>query len=177
MRATYLTGETIYLRALTKADAEVAMAWRQSPFPISQFQAEKQLEEMHKNPWQSREFLFAICRVDNDEVVGSLKLSAWSPLRAFLEFKTADWLDRAAAAKYACEALRLALPWQVRENERPIVIAAVPAHEEELAAQAEALGMERTVRFRQHVLHHGQRYDLYLFQYIEPSWLTRLTHA
>src|SRR5262245_5376155 len=62
MRATYLTGETVYLRALTKADAQVAQAWRQSPFPISQFQAEKQLEEMHKNPWEAREFLFALCR-------------------------------------------------------------------------------------------------------------------
>src|SRR3712207_2189666 len=103
MRATYLTGEHIYLRAMTKADAAVAMAWRQSPFPVSQFQAEKQLEEMHQNPWQSREFLFAICRVDDDTVVGSVKVGLWGPLRAGLQFKLADWLDRDDAARYACE--------------------------------------------------------------------------
>src|SRR5262249_16388291 len=117
MRVTYLTGDSIYLRALTTADAAVAMAWRQSPFPISPFQAEKQPEEMHQTPWRPREFTYLICRLGDDRVVGSVKLGVWTTLRAHLSFKTADWLDPADASKYACETLRLTLRWQTVENE------------------------------------------------------------
>ncbi len=177
MRATYLTGEHIYLRAMTKADAAVAMAWRQSPFPTSQAQAEKQLEEAHQNLWQTRQFLFAICRRSDDEVVGSVKLGVWGPLRAFIQFKIADWIPAPEAATFSREALRLTLKWQAGENERPIVVVVIPAWESELMAEAETLGMERMVRFRQHLLHNGERHDMYLYQFIRPDWLPRLTNV
>lgn len=177
MRATYLTGEHIYLRALTKADAAVTTAWRQSPFPMAQEPAEKELEDDHKNLWQKRQFLYAICRRDTDAVVGSVKLGLWAQLRVFLSFKFADYLDADAAACYSREALRLTVDWQTGESERPIVIVIVPAWESAMIAEAEQIGMERMVRFRQHLVRDGERHDMYLYQYIRPDWVARLTNA
>jgi len=177
LRATYLTGEAIYLRAMTRADAAHTVAWRQSPFPLAQAPAEKELEQAHEDIWQKRQFLYAICRLGDDAVVGSVNLGLWAPIRAFLSFKIADWLEREDADRYLREALRLTLEWQSGENERPIIIAIVPAWETGLMAEAERLGMERMVRFRQHLIRDGERHDMYLYQYIRPDWLPRLTDA
>lgn len=177
MRATYLTGDHVYLRALTKDDAAQTAAWRQSSFPMATVPAEKELEEAHKDIWQKRQFLYAICRRETDEIVGSVKLGAWAQMRAFLSFKFADWLSADDHAAVSREALRLTVEWQTGENERPIVIAIVPAWEEAMMVEAAAIGMERMVRFRQHLVRNGERHDMYLFQYIRPDWLARLTNA
>ena len=177
MRATYLTGEHIYLRAMLKSDAQTALAWRHSPLPMSAVGAEKELEEAHKEMWGARQSLYAICRRDTDELVGSVKIATWSPLNAWVSFKLADWLTADEIGRLGREALRLTLQWQSGEGERPVVIAIIPAWEEAWIAEAEANGMERMVRFRQHLLHHGERHDLFIYQYIRPDWLPRLTNA
>ena len=48
-------------------------------------------------------------------------------MRAMLQFKTAPWLDPADADAYAAEAVRLAVPWQLGESERAMVLIEAPA--------------------------------------------------
>jgi len=40
MRAVYLTGEHLYIRAMVAADMERATAWFDSPFPVNAVRAE-----------------------------------------------------------------------------------------------------------------------------------------
>ena len=177
LRATYLTGELVYLRAMTKADAANSVAWHHSAFPLAQFAAEKTLEQVHSAASERRQGLYAACRVGSNEVVGSVKTGVWAPIRVHVSIKVEPTIPAPEAGQIGAELLRLVVPWQAGEMERPVVIAFVPAWSAPMVAAAEQLGMERMVRFRQQALHNGERHDMFLFQYVRPDWVGRLARA
>ena len=66
------------------------------------------------------------------------------------------------------EALRLVVPWLRDEVEMMTVTASIPADELALIAAAEAMGMVRQARLREHVVRPGGRVDLVLYQALNP---------
>ena len=95
MRAVYLTGPTIYLRAMIAADAAHAAAWFDSTFPITVERAEAWLKEENQDPWAPNRHLI-IARGMDDTVIGGARLST-DGRRGALFFHMAPWLPDADA--------------------------------------------------------------------------------
>ena len=70
MQAVYLTGPTVYLRAMVEDDKHHAAAWFDSRFPVNAARAEAFLKEkLQGDPWDAPWHLLAIVR-RSDEAVG-----------------------------------------------------------------------------------------------------------
>ncbi|MDI3340514.1 MAG: GNAT family protein [Sphaerobacter sp.] len=172
MRAVYLTGPTIYLRALQADDKDVAMAWHQSPFPIDATRAEQILNEVHSDPWDSREWLLAIARLADDAVVGSVRIYFWRD-EASVRVHTAPWVTDADAVQ--AEALRLVLPWLRDERERLLIELNLPADQPATLAAAEEAGFTARARLREYFARPGHRVDLVVYQWVHP--IVEAAHA
>ncbi|HUZ00724.1 MAG TPA: hypothetical protein VMU89_10260 [Thermomicrobiaceae bacterium] len=165
MRAVYLTGPTVYLRALAESDAESAAAWFDSLFPINASRAAEFLREEHQEPWSRRRTL-AIARNDGGEVVGGARLRI-DGRSAQLGFHMAPWAPDADDLRG--EALGLLVPWLRGELECLVVSTEIPADEAATLRAAEAAGMRCRVRLREHVARGGQRVDLLIYQSVDPT--------
>lgn len=174
LRAVYLTGERVYLRALTKADAEHAVAWFAGPFPVNAAAAAEYLSETHgTNQWSSVKRHFALCRVSDDEVVGGLVEDSHRGVSFDLSFHLAPWLGRDEADSLRAEALGLVVPWLRDERDALVVFSAFPADEPQTIAAAERAGMTRVATLRRHVARPGRRVDLLLYEALNPHWEDR----
>ena len=145
MRATYLTGETVYLRAMVAGDKETAAAWHAGPFPINTTRAEEWLKEAHTDLWgNNKPRHYLIARVADDEAVGSATLASRGGRRGNLSFAMAPWRDDADLLRAA--ALRLIVPWVRDDLELMHLMLTVAADETATIAAAEALGLQRAAR-------------------------------
>jgi RimJ/RimL family protein N-acetyltransferase len=170
MRAVYLTGERIYLRAVVAADKEHAAAWLDTPFPVSAARAEKLLKDDAKP--SSRVSRYVIVRSADDEVVGGLALRSYDGRRTgWAELHMAPWLSDAGALR--AEALSLAVPWLRDQVEMMVVRVPLAADEEATIAAAEALGMVRSARLREFVARPGGRVDRLIYEALNPRWEVR----
>lgn len=167
MQAVYLTGESVYLRALTAADAQVASAWFDSPFPINATRAEEFLkEEAHKNPWNRERILLAIVRPDGNEVIGGVSIRSF--LRAAtLTFHVAPWAEDGDALR--ADALGLLISWLREELEYILIRTSIPADQTKTIAAAERAGMRLGARLREHIGRGGSRVDLLMYEIADPS--------
>lgn len=166
MRAVYLTGETLYLRAFQESDRECGVAWRPSPFPTPAERAEAVLAEMHTTLFHPRYVNLAIARQDDDAVVGSVRVSL-NQRHVFLQFHVAPWVSNSDEVQ--AEALQIVTRWVLDEYEPLLIDVSIPEDESATMAAAEALDMRQCVRLREQVVRPGYRVDLCVYQWAHPS--------
>jgi RimJ/RimL family protein N-acetyltransferase len=166
LRATYLTGDRLYLRAMVHADKEHSTAWFDSPFPIDSTRAERFLKEEHKNLSSSSRHLIIALR-ETDEIVGRLNLFN-NGREANIWFTMAPW--REDADRLQAEALKIAIPWLRDEATMVTTDVEIAADLIETIASAEELGMVRSVRLREHIARPGYRVDVLIYQALGPAW-------
>ncbi len=166
LRAIYLTGEMVYLRAFVLDDKERAIAWFPGPFPVNATRAEEWLKETHKNPW-GRIKHYAICRVNGDDIVGSTKV--WHDFRhAMVTFDMAPLVEDADTLR--ADAIGIMTRWLRDEGEHLTVTFALASDEHASIAAAESVGCIETARFREHIARPGCRVDKLFFQALNPRW-------
>lgn len=169
MRATYLTGETVYLRALVASDKETAAAWHAGPFPINTSRAEEWLKEAHTDLWgNNKPRHYLIARVADDAAVGSATLASRGGRRGILTFALAPWRDDADLLRAA--ALRLIIPWVRDDLELMHLMLITAADETATIAAAEELGMQRAARLRGFVARPTGRVDQLLYEALNAPW-------
>jgi RimJ/RimL family protein N-acetyltransferase len=168
MRPVFLTGARIYLRPLLAGDKEHAAAWFASPFPINATRAETFLKKEHQGGWPPGPQHLAVCRTDNDEIVGGATVRSWNWRIAWLAFHMAPWVAEADALR--AEAVRVVVPWLRDERELMVVRLAIAADEAATLAAAEELGMVRGVRLRERLARPGGRVDQFFYEALNPRW-------
>ena len=167
LRPVYLTGEHLYIRALVLEDKQHAAAWFPSPFPINATRAEAFIKDVHKGE-DPRTFHFVIARLENDEIVGGLKL--WTTFRVGdIAFHMAPWLPDADELR--AEALGLAVRWLRDDYELMTIGVALPADAPLSLAAAERAGMRQNARLREALARPGGRVDELWFQALNPRWI------
>jgi RimJ/RimL family protein N-acetyltransferase len=166
LRATFLSGEHVYIRALVLEDKEHAVAWFRGPFPVNAGNAESFLREEHKNLEPNEQHL-AIVRADGDEVIGGAAL--WTDRRvAYLTCKMAPWVSDADERQ--ADALRLLVPWLRDEGEMMVTDVKIAADEPLSIAAAEALGMVHTATQRQWLVRPSGRIDEHRYEALNRRW-------
>lgn len=169
MRATYLTGETIYLRALTESDKATATAWYAGPFPINAARAEDWLREAHTDIWRnSKPRHYVIAQLADDVPVGGARLAVQGGRRGFLTLTVAPWRDD--ADRLQAEALRIVVPWARDDLELMTLTVQLAADEAATITAAEALGLTPAARLREFVARPGRRVDRLLYQVLYAPW-------
>jgi RimJ/RimL family protein N-acetyltransferase len=173
LRAVFLRGTTVYLRAMVEADKETGAAWLDEAFPVNAARAEAALKEEHQGPWWMRSARrLAIALVDGDDVVGSARVSSRNGMRTCrLAFAMAPWRDDADALR--AEALAILVHWLRDESEVMAVTVELAADEPATIAAAEALGMVRNARLREWFGRAGRRVDCLVYQALNPRWEVR----
>lgn len=166
LRVTFLTGESVYLRAMALEDRDHAAAWFPGPFPVNAAKAEHVLRETHKS-LDPPELYLAIVRAADDTVIGGVRL--WSDRRAAeLTFTMAPWVADADARR--AEGLRLLVRWLRDEAEMMTITVTIAADEPLTIAAAEDLGMVRAGTLREWYARPGKRVDLHHYQALNPNW-------
>jgi RimJ/RimL family protein N-acetyltransferase len=168
MRPPYLTGVTIYLRALVSDDRDNPVAWHDSPFPINGEYADELLQEMHQNPWQPMSLSLAVVRREDEEVIGGVTVN-W-PGRRVATFRVHLAPTVANPDALRAEVLRLAIPWLRDETELMTVTVSIPADNAKSIAAAEGLGMTPAVRLREAIARPEGWVDLMTYQALNPRW-------
>ncbi len=168
MRVAYLTGDLVHLRPFIEEDVDSATAWFDSPFPINASRAKKFLDDQPEFWWVQPEFTLIIARIEDDEVVGGLKLRTSNRRSVSLRFHLAPSAMDADALR--ADAIRIAVPWLRDEHEMMVVRLRVAADEAETIAAAESLGMQPNVRLREFVARGGTRVDEIVYEALNPRW-------
>jgi RimJ/RimL family protein N-acetyltransferase len=166
LRAIYLTGERVYLRALVESDKQQASAWMPGSFPANSVRAEAFFKESVKL-WQRKNQL-VICRTDSDEIVGGVSL--WNdPRHAHVRFTIAPRVEDAGSIRG--DVIRLMVPWLRDELDVITTSFDLAADDTEAIAAAEELGLLRAVRLREWIARPGHRVDLYVYQAVNYRWV------
>ncbi len=173
LRPVWLRGSRVYLRAMVEADKERGAAWLDETFPVNESRAEAALKEEHEGPWWRRSARrLAIALPDDDEVVGSVRVSSHDGSRTCrLAFVMAPWRDDADALR--AEALELLVHWLRDGTELMVVTVELPADQPASIAAAETLGMVRNARLREWFGRPGGRVDCLVYQALNPRWEVR----
>src|SRR3954447_1399288 len=74
VRAVYLTGEMLYLRAMVAGDRGHTAAWFNNPFPMSPDRADRWLKEAHPRAGQPRTIHLVVVRAADETVIGGAEL-------------------------------------------------------------------------------------------------------
>lgn len=166
LRASYLTGEKVHLRAMGLADKDHAAAWFDQPFPADVTRAETFIKDEHKD-LDSREKHLIIALNETDEIVGRFCL--WSNGRiAVIWFRMAFVRDD--ADEIQADVLRITTPWLMNEASMFSLTAEIPSDCTATIAAAEQLGMQPSVRLREHIARAGHRVDLIYYQALGQTW-------
>ena len=170
MRAVYLTGTHLYIRALVAADKECAAAWFDSPFPVNAVRAEAWLKETHASVDRPSALHYVIVRTVDDTVIGGVTLQTDYRIGT-LKLRIAPWLPDADALRAAT--LRILHPWLRDDLELMTFVLHIPADQPETIAAAEALGMIPGVRLRQAIARPNERVDELIYQALLTPWAVR----
>jgi RimJ/RimL family protein N-acetyltransferase len=178
MRAIYLMGTSVYLRAMVESDKECAIAWFNTRLPMSGFghvfpvdgtRATVVLKEENRGVWPGGRHRYAIVRNANEQVVGALVEESAHPVVAHIGVQMAPSLADADALR--AEALRLVVPWLRDERQFRLVRMSIPSDETQTIRAAEAVGMTRGATLRRHVARPGDRVDLLMYEALNPNWV------
>ncbi len=178
MRAIYLMGTNVYLRAMVASDKESGIAWFNPKlplggfdhhFPIDATRAEAALKEEHHGLWPGGRHRYAIVRNINEQVVGALLESGSYPVMANIGIHMAPALDDEDVLR--AEAVSLVVPWLRDEREFRVIRMQIPADQTETIAAAESVGMSHAARLRRYVARPGTRVDLLMYQTVNPRWV------
>ncbi|HVB63939.1 MAG TPA: hypothetical protein VNE17_04350 [Nitrolancea sp.] len=177
MRAIYLMGTKIYLRAMIAADKECGIAWFNTRLPLAGFgnlfpidatRASAQLKSENRGIWPSGYRRYAIVRNTDDAVVGGLVEESGHPIVARIGVHMAPALPDADSLR--AETLSLVVPWLRDERQFRLIQMYLPVDECETIAAAEAAGMAPVARLRRHVARPGARVDLVMYEAVNPRW-------
>ncbi|MEJ7901622.1 MAG: GNAT family protein [Thermomicrobiales bacterium] len=167
---TFLVGEEVYIRAIEPADSAYGQSWTRTILPRSTERYEKWIkEEMTKARHQAT---YIILRKSDDVAVGSLTTRRWDPVTEVMPW--VDPLSGERGQRWLAEALGMAIPWLVDEQQRPIVKIHVGADQQAVIVALNEIGAFETVRFREMLRTWGGRTDLFLFEYLNRHWVDRL---
>jgi hypothetical protein len=170
VRAVYLTGEHLFIRALVAADAACAAAWFDSPFPVNAVRAEAWLKEVHASVDRPANLHYVIARTADDAVIGGVTLETDYRIGT-LKLRIAPGLPDADALRAA--ALRILHPWLRDDLELMTFVLHIPADQPKTIAAAEYLGMIPSVRLREAVARPGHRVDETIYQALFTPWAVR----
>jgi RimJ/RimL family protein N-acetyltransferase len=177
MRAIYLMGTKVYLRAMITSDKTCGIAWFNTRlpmggfghvFPVDATRAATVLKDENQALWTGGRHRYAIVRNANEEVVGALVEEGTYPVVAHIGIQMAPALDDADELR--AEALSLVVPWLRDERQFRLVRMSIPADECEAIAAAEASGMTQAARLRRYVARSGTRVDLLMYEAVNPQW-------
>jgi RimJ/RimL family protein N-acetyltransferase len=173
LRATYLSGPTVYLRAPVESDKEHAAAWLDDTFPINTPAAEQILKDDHRRPfWDRSSLRLVIVRRDGDAVVGGIRVFWGSEARRCqLDFSMARAEPDADALRAA--ALRIAVRWLRDEFEAMVVGTTLGADQVETVQAAEEVGMEHHGTLREWFTRPGARVDALVYEALNPGWVVQ----
>ncbi len=173
LRATYLTGPTVYLRAPVDGDKEQAAAWLDDTFPINSPAAEQVLKEEHRAPfWERASLRLVIARREGDTVAGGVRIWWGSEARrCSLGFSMARSEPDADALRAA--ALRIVVPWLRDEFEAMVVGVTLASDQSATIQAAEEVGMERHGTLREWFTRPGGRVDALVYEALNPGWVVR----
>ncbi len=161
MKAIYLTGENVYLRAFTIDDKDHAAAWADGPWPINSVRGEEILKDWHKSFWPDRRN-YAICSQASEEVLGKCGVEIYQRT-ADVSLNTAPWIEQGDEIK--AEVMAIIVPWLSMEWDMMNVTVAVPGDHPAMKSQADELGMECLGTFRQFFARPGgKRVDCHFYQ-------------
>jgi RimJ/RimL family protein N-acetyltransferase len=173
LRATYLSGPTVYLRAPVDGDKEHAAAWLDETFPTNAPAAEQILKDDHHRPWWARPtFRLVIVRRESDSLVGGISIFwGWEARRCHAEFSMAASEPDADSLRAA--ALRLVVHWLRDEMEAMVVSITLAADQVEAVRAAEEVGLERHGTLREWFTRPGGRADAVVYEALNPVWVVR----
>lgn len=170
---TFLVGESIYLRPIVESDAACSSAWRQSIYPYAPETTEKWItEDLAKaSPWSGPLHL-GIVRKHDDRIVGSVIVEPYG---------TAHWLSARvdplfsdAGEAIKGEAMVLVADWLVNERGQPSIHTEAAACDEIFVQTLLAGGFRQSARFREKLLHNGQRTDHLCLDFLGERWMKNL---
>lgn len=171
----FLVGEQIYLRPLTRADAEYASAWRGTVFPQAPERVRGWIDDEFtgsNDKYTSTTLL--IVRKSDDRPVGSVTVR----YRSFPHHDVSAYVDPLTGEQglgWKAEALTLAVSWLADEQQRPKVGVNVPSHEAPVIEALEKAGMRRSATFREKLARPGGgRSDELVFEQFNQDWMKRL---
>lgn len=177
MRAIYLMGTKVYLRAMVESDKECGIAWFNTRlpmggfghvFPVEASRAAAVLKEENRGIWPGGRHRYAIVRNANDEVVGALVEESAHPVVAHVGIQMAPSLTDADILR--AEALELVVPWLRDERQFRLVRISIPADELQTIATAESVGMTLGATLRRYVARTGSRVDLLMYEALNSRW-------
>jgi RimJ/RimL family protein N-acetyltransferase len=152
-------------------DLEIARRMREEPArPMPVFEVKKVYEQWQKEVEESnRQFLFAIRRRDNEDVIGVVRITdiAWVHGAAFLDLiigNPKDWAD------CANEALEIALRYAFDELGLFRVTAVIAEHDQEANQLFEGANFTLEVRQRQALYWNRRTWDKLFFGLLRPEW-------
>ncbi len=167
---TFLVGQEIYIRAIEPSDSAYGQSWTRTILPRSTERYEKWIkEEMAK---AKRQATFIILRKADDVAVGSITIRRRDPVTQVMPW--VDPLYGERGQEWLAQALELAIPWLVDEQQRPIARIHVEADQQAVIATLNEIGALEAVRFREMVRTWGGRTDHLLFEYRNRQWVERL---
>ncbi len=177
MRAIYLMGTNVYLRAMIDSDKECGIAWFNTRlpmggfghvFPVDATRSTVVLKEENRGLWSSGRHRYAIVRIADDQVVGALVEQSSYPVLSYIGLQVAPALPD--ADKLRAEALMLVVPWLRDERQFRLIRLCIPADETETIQAAEVAGMSQGARLRRYVARAGDRVDLLFYEAVNAQW-------
>ena len=170
LRAPYLSGPSVYLRAPVVGDKEAAAAWLGETFLINAPRAEAMLKEEYRGPrWPRGGLRLVIVRQEGDAIVGGVRVSTHAEFRrCTVELTMAPWEQDADALR--AEALRIVVRWLRDEIEAMVVGARLAADQPEAIRAAEETGMIRNGTLREWFVRPGGRVDVLVYEALNPRW-------
>lgn len=174
LRAVYLSGPTVYLRAPVDRDKEHAAAWLDETFPTNAPAAEVVLEEEHRRPfWERSTLRLVIVRQDDDTVVGGVHVFWGAEIRRCdVALTMAAWVPDGDALRAA--ALRIVVPWLRDDLEAMVVGVTLPADQVATVRAAQEIGMDHHATLREWFSRPGGRVDAVVYEALNPAgWVVR----
>jgi RimJ/RimL family protein N-acetyltransferase len=151
-------------------DLDIARRLREEPArPMPVFEVKKVYEKWQKEAEDSKQFLFAIRRRDDESVMGVLRIAniAWVHGAAFLDLiigNSQDWKD------CAHEALDLALRYAFDELGLFRVTTVVAEHNQDANELFSQANFTLEVRQRQAIYWNKRSWDKLWFGLLRPEW-------
>lgn len=168
MRAGYLTGERLYLRAMVEDDKQHAVAWHSSPFPVNSAFGENRLNELNDKVWDVRRHQLAVVRAADEQVVGGAMVeSSNRDRKAWIEVHIAPWIEDADDLR--ADVVRILVPWLLDDHNMRRVDAILDSDHTAAISAAQSLGMFEEVRLRQFWRRPHGRVDALIYQILNPN--------
>ena len=172
---TFLVGDEIYLRHAVPADADAAMSWTRTGFPVAPERIRARLNE--GPPGGDRgshpEKLLVIARRSDDRPVGSLEVDSAEFPHVFVG-GAVDPLYGEDGHRWKGDALALMMRHIVDEWRLPITTTRLAADETAAIAALERARAREVVRHREMYRRDGRRVDSVIFELLDAAWIDRL---